>query len=47
MWINETHDTWCSVYVTKDRRFESAILRVSLVEDEAIYTDMEISAVAF
>ena len=47
IWIERTGDNWCELRATKDRRFESVIFRVSLAEDETVYTEMEIRAVAF
>lgn len=47
IWIDEVNDNWCTLKATTDRRFESVVLRVSLVEDESVYADMTISAVSF
>ncbi len=47
IWIENTGDNWCGLKANKDRNFGSVILRVSLMEDETIYTEMELKAVAF
>ena len=46
IWIENIGSNWCTLKATRDRRFESVVLRVSLVEDETVYAEMEISAVA-
>ena len=47
IWIERTGDSWCELEANKDRNFGSVILRVSLVEDETVYTEIELRAVAF